>query len=146
MEVFEYLSQAQGKPLTMIAEEMGQKPGEAVGYKIRFQDRTNQNSFIKIMTDGILLAETQGDPALTAYDTLIVDEAHYAQNLSSRRTQAFLRMARHPRLRALWLLSGTPMRNGRPAQLYPLLTAIGRVQREGRVCSLLVFEVEEVRD
>jgi len=56
---------------------------------------------------------------------LIVDEAHYAQNLSSRRTEAFLRLARHPRLRALWLLSGTPMRNGRPVQLYPLLSAIG---------------------
>ena len=59
-----------------IADELGQPLGDAVGYKIRFQDRTNPNSFIKIMTDGILLAETQGDPALTAYDTLIVDEAH----------------------------------------------------------------------
>ena len=59
-----------------IADELGQPLGDAVGYKIRFQDRTNHNSFIKIMTDGILLAETQGDPALTAYDTLIVDEAH----------------------------------------------------------------------
>jgi SNF2 family DNA or RNA helicase len=65
---------------------------------------------------------------------LIVDEAHYAQNLSSRRTEAFLRLARHPRLRALWLLSGTPMRNGRPAQLYPLLTAIGHpLARDRRV-------------
>ena len=56
---------------------------------------------------------------------LIADEAHYAQNLSSARTQAFLRLARHPRLRAAWLLSGTPMKNGRPAQLFPLLAAIG---------------------
>ncbi|MGD9331521.1 MAG: ATP-dependent RNA helicase HrpA [Desulfobacterales bacterium] len=59
-----------------IAEELGEPLGQSVGYKIRFQDRTNQDSFIKVMTDGILLAETQGDPALTAYDTLIVDEAH----------------------------------------------------------------------
>jgi SNF2 family DNA or RNA helicase len=56
---------------------------------------------------------------------LIADEAHYAQNLSSQRTRAFLRLSRHPRLRAAWLLTGTPMKNGRPAQLYPLLAAIG---------------------
>jgi len=56
---------------------------------------------------------------------LIVDEAHYAQNLQSRRTAALLRLARHPRLRVCWLLTGTPMKNGRPAQLYPLLAAIG---------------------
>lgn len=56
---------------------------------------------------------------------LIADEAHYAQNLSAARTQAFLRLARHPRLRAVWLLSGTPMKNGRPSQLFPLLAAIG---------------------
>jgi SNF2 family DNA or RNA helicase len=56
---------------------------------------------------------------------LIADEAHHAQNLSARRTLAFLRLARHPRLRAIWLLTGTPMRNGRPTQLLPLLAAIG---------------------
>ena len=56
---------------------------------------------------------------------LIADEAHYAQNLTAARTGAFLRLARHPRLRAAWLLSGTPMKNGRPAQLFPLLAAIG---------------------
>ena len=56
---------------------------------------------------------------------LIADEAHYAQNLAAARTRAFLRLARHPRLRAAWLLSGTPMKNGRPAQLFPLLAAIG---------------------
>ncbi|WP_255088606.1 MULTISPECIES: DEAD/DEAH box helicase [unclassified Synechococcus] len=56
---------------------------------------------------------------------LIVDEAHYAQNLSAARTQALLRLARHPRLRTIWLLTGTPMKNGRPSQLFPLLVAIG---------------------
>ncbi|MEY2643747.1 MAG: hypothetical protein RLZZ611_396 [Cyanobacteriota bacterium] len=56
---------------------------------------------------------------------LIADEAHYAQNLGAARSQAFLRLARHPRLRVAWLLSGTPMKNGRPAQLFPLLAAIG---------------------
>lgn len=56
---------------------------------------------------------------------LIADEAHYAQNVQSARTRAFLRLTRHPRLRAAWLLSGTPMKNGRPAQLFPLLAAVG---------------------
>jgi len=59
-----------------IAEELGQEPGGAVGYKIRFKDRTRQDTHIKIMTDGILLAETQSDRYLSAYDTIIVDEAH----------------------------------------------------------------------
>ncbi|MFO7629880.1 MAG: DEAD/DEAH box helicase [Prochlorococcaceae cyanobacterium] len=56
---------------------------------------------------------------------VIADEAHFAQNLAARRSQAFLRLARHPRLRAIWLLTGTPMKNGRPRQLFPLLAAIG---------------------
>jgi len=59
-----------------IAEEFGQDLGDAVGYKIRFKDRTSQKAYLKIMTDGILLAETQTDRYLNAYDTIIVDEAH----------------------------------------------------------------------
>ena len=59
-----------------IAEELGETLGESVGYKIRFKDKTSPNAFIKIMTDGMLLAETQNDPYLNEYDTIIVDEAH----------------------------------------------------------------------
>lgn len=59
-----------------IAAELNSPPGQAVGYKVRFSDNINRDSYIKLMTDGILLAETQGDPLLQAYDTLIVDEAH----------------------------------------------------------------------
>jgi ATP-dependent helicase HrpA len=59
-----------------IAEELGETLGQSVGYKIRFTDRTSRHSVIKIMTDGILLAETLSDPFLNRYDTLIVDEAH----------------------------------------------------------------------
>ncbi|MGZ8244751.1 ATP-dependent RNA helicase HrpA [Methylomagnum sp.] len=59
-----------------IAEELRQPLGQAVGYKVRFQDHTRPDSLIKLMTDGILLAETQGDRFLDQYDTLIVDEAH----------------------------------------------------------------------
>ncbi|KAF3977651.1 MAG: ATP-dependent RNA helicase HrpA [Methylococcales symbiont of Iophon sp. n. MRB-2018] len=59
-----------------IAEELGQTIGQSVGYKVRFHDKTNDKSLVKLMTDGILLAESQNDPYLTQYDTLIIDEAH----------------------------------------------------------------------
>lgn len=59
-----------------IAEELGQSIGQAVGYKVRFHDQTHPQSLIKLMTDGILLAESQNDPYLNQYDTLIIDEAH----------------------------------------------------------------------
>ncbi|MGZ5514785.1 MAG: ATP-dependent RNA helicase HrpA, partial [Candidatus Aminicenantales bacterium] len=59
-----------------IAEEIGEPLGRSVGYKIRFQDRTSRDGYIKVMTDGILLAETQGDHGLHEYDTIIIDEAH----------------------------------------------------------------------
>jgi ATP-dependent helicase HrpA len=59
-----------------IAEELGSELGALVGFKVRFHDRVGEDSVIKLMTDGILLAETQGDPQLRQYDTLILDEAH----------------------------------------------------------------------
>ncbi len=59
-----------------IAEELKTPLGEVVGYKVRFQDRLSQGASVKLMTDGILLAETQTDPLLKAYDTIIIDEAH----------------------------------------------------------------------
>jgi ATP-dependent helicase HrpA len=59
-----------------IAEELAEDLGQSVGYKIRFQDKTGSDAYIKVVTDGILLAETQGDPWLNEYDTIIVDEAH----------------------------------------------------------------------
>ncbi|MCF8027486.1 MAG: ATP-dependent RNA helicase HrpA [Desulfobacteraceae bacterium] len=59
-----------------IAEELGQQTGAGVGCKIRFSDRVSDRTVIKMMTDGVLLAETQGDKYLNEYDTLIVDEAH----------------------------------------------------------------------
>ena len=59
-----------------IAEELKTPLGEVVGYKVRFQDRLQKGASVKLMTDGILLAETQSDPLLKAYDTLIIDEAH----------------------------------------------------------------------
>jgi ATP-dependent helicase HrpA len=59
-----------------IAEELGQSIGQAVGYKVRFHDQTHEQSLVKLMTDGILLAESQNDPYLNQYDTIIIDEAH----------------------------------------------------------------------
>ncbi|KAA0072125.1 ATP-dependent RNA helicase HrpA [Rhodanobacter sp. T12-5] len=59
-----------------VAEELGTPLGEVVGFQVRFNDQVSERSLVKFMTDGILLAETQGDPWLSAYDTIIIDEAH----------------------------------------------------------------------
>lgn len=59
-----------------IADELEVAHGQQVGHKVRFSDQTSESTLIKLMTDGIALAETAGDPLLRAYDTLIVDEAH----------------------------------------------------------------------
>ena len=59
-----------------IAEELKSPLGDVVGFKVRFSDKVSEHTAIKLMTDGILLAEIQSDPYLSAYDTLIVDEAH----------------------------------------------------------------------
>jgi ATP-dependent helicase HrpA len=79
-----------------IAEELNVGWGHEVGCKIRFDDRSSSQTYIKLMTDGILLAETQGDPTLAEYNALILDEAHerslnidfllgYLKNLLARR-------------------------------------------------------------
>ncbi|CAD5379985.1 ATP-dependent RNA helicase HrpA [Pseudomonas sp. OF001] len=81
---------------TRVAEELGTPLGELVGYQVRFEDHSGEQSLVKLMTDGILLAETQHDRFLEKYDTLIVDEAHerslnidfllgYLKNLLPRR-------------------------------------------------------------
>lgn len=59
-----------------VAEELATPLGEQVGFQVRFNDQVSDRTLIKFMTDGILLAETQGDPWLSAYDTIIIDEAH----------------------------------------------------------------------
>jgi len=61
---------------TRISEELGEELGGSVGMKIRFTQKVGPDTYIKIMTDGVLLAETQSDPLLLEYDTLIIDEAH----------------------------------------------------------------------
>jgi len=59
-----------------VAEELGAPLARRVGYKVRFGDKTSDETLIKVMTDGVLLAETQGDRLLRQYDTIIIDEAH----------------------------------------------------------------------
>jgi ATP-dependent helicase HrpA len=59
-----------------VAAELGTELGELVGYKVRFTDKVGQQALVKVMTDGVLLAELHGDPMLYSYDTLIIDEAH----------------------------------------------------------------------
>ncbi|WP_434082580.1 ATP-dependent RNA helicase HrpA [Acinetobacter terrestris] len=59
-----------------IAEEVGEKLGESIGFKIRFNEQGSQDSIVRLMTDGILLAELANDRFLTKYDTIIIDEAH----------------------------------------------------------------------
>ncbi|MBU6248759.1 MAG: ATP-dependent RNA helicase HrpA [Xanthomonadaceae bacterium] len=59
-----------------VAEELGTGIGDQVGFQVRFTDKVSERTLVKFMTDGILLAETQGDPWLSNYDTLIIDEAH----------------------------------------------------------------------
>ena len=61
---------------TRLAQELKTQVGAGVGVKIRFQDRTTPESWVKLMTDGILLAESQSDPYLNAYEAIIIDEAH----------------------------------------------------------------------
>ncbi|HET6430727.1 ATP-dependent RNA helicase HrpA [Dyella sp.] len=59
-----------------VAEELGTGIGDQVGFQVRFTDKVSERTLVKFMTDGILLAETQGDPWLSSYDTIIIDEAH----------------------------------------------------------------------
>ncbi|MFK8114084.1 MAG: AAA family ATPase, partial [Rubripirellula sp.] len=61
---------------TRLAEEMSTPLGQTVGYQVRFGDQTSDQTLIKLMTDGILLAETQSDRFFDAYDAIIIDEAH----------------------------------------------------------------------
>ena len=61
---------------TRVADELNCVLGKQVGYKVRFNDVTSRNTYIKVMTDGILLSEIRSDRYLLAYDTVIIDEAH----------------------------------------------------------------------
>lgn len=80
--IFGYIGHTQPRRLAArsvaqrLADELEQPLGQAVGYKVRFGDHTADNTLVKLMTDGILLAEIQQDRFLNQYDTIIIDEAH----------------------------------------------------------------------
>ena len=71
-----------------VAEELGSPVGEAVGYTVRFTDRVGDRTLVKVMTDGILLAELQRDRRLDRYETIIVDEAHERSRSTSTSSSA----------------------------------------------------------
>ena len=116
-----------------IAEELNTKLGEQVGYKVRFNDQVSQHSYIKLMTDGILLAEMQKDRLLRQYDTIIIDEAH-ERSLNIDFILGYLReiLVKRPDLKVI-VTSATidPLRfanhfadqNGKPA---PVIEVSGR--------------------
>ncbi|QLD33285.1 ATP-dependent RNA helicase HrpA [Mannheimia varigena] len=81
---------------TRIAEELKSELGETVGYKVRFNDQVSENSLVKLMTDGILLAEIQHDRYLNQYDTLIIDEVH-ERSLNNDFILGYLKQILHKR-------------------------------------------------
>jgi ATP-dependent helicase HrpA len=85
-----------------VAQELATELGDVVGYKVRFNDKVKPSSYIKFMTDGILLAEIQGDPLLRRYDTIIIDEAH-ERSLNIDFLLGFLKrlLPRRPELRVI---------------------------------------------
>jgi ATP-dependent helicase HrpA len=121
-----------------IAEELQTPLGEVVGYKVRFQDRLSRDASVKLMTDGILLAETQSDPLLRAYDTLIIDEAH-ERSLNIDFLLGYLRqlLPKRPDLKVI-ITSATidadrfaehfasPAKGGTPGQPAPVILVSGR--------------------
>ncbi|MCX5747792.1 MAG: DEAD/DEAH box helicase, partial [Proteobacteria bacterium] len=113
---------------TRVAEELETVLGDVVGYKVRFNDRVKKNSYVKFMTDGILLAEIQGDPLLRGYDTIIIDEAH-ERSLNIDFLLGFLKqlMPRRPDLRVI--VSSATLETERFASFFggaPVIQVSGR--------------------
>jgi ATP-dependent helicase HrpA len=111
-----------------IAEELQSPLGGHVGYKVRFQDHVQDSSYIKVMTDGILLAEIQSDPELREYDSLIIDEAH-ERSLNIDFLLGYLRrlLPRRPDLKIV-ITSATidPQRFSRHFNRAPVIEVSGR--------------------
>jgi len=111
-----------------IATELNTRLGELVGYKVRFGDATGPNTIIKLMTDGILLAETQTDRLLQKYDTLIIDEAH-ERSLNIDFLLGYIKtiLPKRPDLKVI-ITSATidPQRFSRHFDNCPILTVSGR--------------------
>ncbi|HXH03389.1 MAG TPA: ATP-dependent RNA helicase HrpA [Candidatus Competibacteraceae bacterium] len=131
-----------------IAEELGVSVGSAVGYKVRFNERVGEDTLIKLMTDGILLAETQGDRELTQYEVLIIDEAH-ERSLNIDFLLGYLKqlLPRRPDLKII-VTSATidPERFARHFNGAPILEVSGRTYPVEVRYRPLAAEDEDVRD
>ena len=142
-----------------IASELRVEVGREVGYQIRFNDRTGPLTYVKLMTDGILLAEMQGDPMLRAYDTIIVDEAH-ERSLNIDFLLGYLQrlLPKRPDLRVI--VSSATLETDRFSAFFggaPVIQVSGRTfpvdvlhrpptQDEGDLSVLVANAVEEVTD
>jgi ATP-dependent helicase HrpA len=113
---------------TRIADELQSPLGHAAGYKVRFSDKLSPQTYVKVMTDGILLAETQGDRFLNGYDTIIIDEAH-ERSLNIDFLLGYLRqlLPRRPDLKLI-ITSATidPQRFSRHFNDAPIIEVSGR--------------------
>lgn len=122
-----------------VAEEIGTPLGETVGWKVRFTDQVGQDTLVKLMTDGILLAEIQTDRELRQYDTLIIDEAHerslnidfilgYLKQLLRAAPTSRSSSPRRPSTRSgSPATSATPRSSRSPAAPIPSRSATGRL-------------------
>ncbi|MDN5848218.1 MAG: ATP-dependent RNA helicase HrpA [Nitrococcus sp.] len=131
-----------------IAEELNTEVGAGVGYKVRFSDRVRSGTRIKLVTDGMLLAETQGDPELAHYDTIIIDEAH-ERSLNIDFLLGYLKqlLPRRPELKVI-ITSATidPQRFSRYFNDAPIIQVAGRRYPVEIRYRPLVSEDEDERD
>ncbi len=114
-----------------IAEELKTPLGDVVGFKVRFQDRLSRDASVKLMTDGILLAETQTDPLLNAYDTIIIDEAH-ERSLNIDFLLGYLRqlLPRRPDLKVI--ITSATIDANRFAEYFASMPSMPSAQPQGR--------------
>ncbi|MEO7331021.1 MAG: ATP-dependent RNA helicase HrpA [Minicystis sp.] len=140
-----------------VASELKVELGQEVGYKIRFSDKTSKGTYVKFMTDGILLAELQGDPLLRAYDTLILDEAH-ERNLNVDFLLGYVKrlLPRRPDLRVI--VSSATLETARFSSFFggaPVIEVSGRTHpvevvyappetSEGDLCESVAHVIEEL--
>ncbi|QTN31082.1 ATP-dependent RNA helicase HrpA [Akkermansiaceae bacterium] len=126
-----------------VAEELGVAVGDFVGYQVRFDDRTSRATRIKFMTDGILLAETQGDRELARYDALILDEAH-ERSLNIDFLLGYLKRLLERRPDFKLVISSATLDAGAFAAFFESGDSGDRIQetREGRKRAVPVIEAE----
>ncbi|MGC1274280.1 MAG: ATP-dependent RNA helicase HrpA [Planctomycetaceae bacterium] len=118
-----------------VAEELKVPLGKQVGFKVRFTDATEATTYVKLMTDGILLAETQGDRFLNAYDTIIIDEAH-ERSLNIDLLLGYLKrlLPQRPDLRVI--VTSATIDVERYAEFFATICAVSVVSR--RACPTIV--------